>query len=57
MPWACASLTAAAVALYRRRGGSKQRPMPDFHIGAHAAVSNFGMLTRDPRPYTSYLLG
>jgi predicted nucleic acid-binding protein len=57
MPWACASLTAAAVALYRRRGGSKPRPMPDFYIGVHAAVSNFGMLTRDPRPYTSYLLG
>jgi predicted nucleic acid-binding protein len=54
LPWACAALTAAAFALYRRRGGSKQRPMPDFYIGAHAAVSNFSVLTRDPRPYTSY---
>jgi predicted nucleic acid-binding protein len=54
LPWACASLTAAAFALYRRRGGSKQKPMPDFYIGAHAAVSNLSVLTRDPTPYRSY---
>jgi predicted nucleic acid-binding protein len=54
LPWACASLTAAAFALYRRRGGSKQLPLPDFYIGAHAAVSNLGILTRDPAPYRSY---
>lgn len=54
LPWACASLTAAAFALYRRRGGAKQRPMPDFYIGAHAAASNFSVLTRDPGPYKSY---
>ena len=54
LPWACASLTAAAFALYRRRGGSKQLPLPDFYIGAHAAVSNLCVLTRDPAPYKSY---
>ena len=54
LPWACASLTAAAFALYRRRGGSKQKPMPDFYIGAHAAVANLRVLTRDPAPYKSY---
>ena len=54
LPWACASLTAAAFALYRKRGGSKQKPLADFYIGAHAAVSNFGVLTRDPTPYKSY---
>ena len=54
LPWACASLTAAAFALYRRRGGSKLVPMPDFYIGAHAAVSNLSVLTRDPAPYRSY---
>lgn len=54
LPWSCASLTAAAFALYRRRGGPKQLPLPDFYIGAHAAVSNFGVLTRDPGPYRSY---
>ena len=32
MPWACAALAAAAFALYRRRGGSKQIALPDFFI-------------------------
>jgi predicted nucleic acid-binding protein len=54
LPWACAALAAAAFALYRRRGGSKQKPMPDFYIGAHAAVSNLCVLTRDPGPYKNY---
>lgn len=54
LPWACASLTAAVFALYRKRGGSKQKPVPDFYIGAHAAVSNFSVLTRDAAPYKSY---
>jgi len=54
LPWACASLTAAAFALYRRRGGSRQKPIPDFYIGAHAAVENLSVLTRDPARYKSY---
>ena len=54
LPWAAASLTAAAYALYRRKGGAKHKPLPDFFIGAHAAVSNLSVLTRDPRPYRSY---
>ncbi len=54
LPWACAALTAAAFALYRKRGGSKRKPLPDFYIGAHAAVSNLSVLTRDPTPYKSY---
>jgi predicted nucleic acid-binding protein len=54
LPWAAAALTAAAYALYRHRGGSKHKPLPDFFIGAHAAVSNLAVLTRDPSPYKSY---
>ena len=54
LPWACASLTAAAFALYRSRGGSKLKPIPDFYIGAHAAVGNLSVLTRDPSPYKRY---
>ena len=54
LPWACASLTAAAFALYRRRGGSKQTPVPDYYIGAHAAVANLSVLTRDATPYRGY---
>ncbi len=54
LPWAAASLTAAAYAMYLRRGGSRHKPLPVFFIGAHAAVSNLSVLTRDPRPYKSY---
>lgn len=54
LPWAAATLTAAAHGLYLRRGGSRQKPLPDFFIGAHAAVANLGVLTRDPKPYRSY---
>jgi predicted nucleic acid-binding protein len=53
LPWATASLTATAYALYRRSGGTKRKPLPDFFIGAHAAVSNLSILTRDPKPYKS----
>ena len=54
LPWACAGLTARAFAAYRRRGGTRQLPMPDFYIGPHAAVSNLSVLTRDPSGYRSY---
>jgi predicted nucleic acid-binding protein len=54
LPWTCAALTAAAFALYRRRGGSRLTPLPDFFIGSHAAVSNLRVLTRDPGPYRNY---
>ena len=54
LPWVCAALAAAAFGLYRRRGGLKQVPLPDFFIGAHAAVSNLKVLTRDPAPFKSY---
>lgn len=54
LPWAASSLTAAAFALYRRRGGGRDKPLPDFFIGAHAAVANLSVLTRDPKPYGNY---
>ena len=54
LPWSCAAVTAAAFALCRSRGGAKSKPMPDFYIGAHAAVSNLSVLTRDPTSYKSY---
>jgi predicted nucleic acid-binding protein len=54
IPWECASLTAAAFTRYRHRGGSRTKPIPDFYIGAHAAVSNFSVLSRDPAPYRSH---
>jgi predicted nucleic acid-binding protein len=39
---------------YRRRKGSKQHLLPDFYIGAHAAVKGYPILTRDVAPYRSY---
>jgi len=39
---------------YRRRGGQRHAPLPDFYIGAHAAVANFRLLTRDPKRYRTY---
>jgi len=39
---------------YRRREGTKQGVLPDFYIGAHAAVSGLTILTRDVRRYRSY---
>jgi len=53
LPWHCAALTAAAFKLDRQRGGAKKLPMPDFYIGAHAALCNLRVLTRDPSPYLS----
>lgn len=54
LSWACCALAAKAFAQYRRQGGAKLRPLPDFFIGAHAAVANLGVLTRDVAGYRSY---
>lgn len=40
--------------MYRRSGGTKIRPLPDFFIGAQAAVSGFSVLTRDPQRIRQY---
>lgn len=53
LPWACAALAARAFALYRERGGTRHRPLPDFYIGAHAATANLAVLTRDRSGYAS----
>jgi predicted nucleic acid-binding protein len=53
LPWACAALAAAVFGLYRRRGGARLLPLPDFFIGAHAAVANLSVLTRDPAGYAT----
>jgi hypothetical protein len=39
---------------YRRGGGRKARPLPDFFIGAHAYVAHLPLLTRDPRRVRSF---
>ena len=54
LPWHSAALAAGAFALYRERGGARRSPLPDFFIGAHAAVANLTVLTRDEAPYRRY---
>ena len=39
---------------YRRQGGQRRSPLPDFFIGAHAAVAGMTLITRDPKRYRSY---
>ncbi len=47
-------LAGKAFLQYRRKKGTKQSPLPDFYIGAHAAVERLPLLTRDQRRYQSY---
>lgn len=54
LPWTCSALAAKAFSLYRHSGGSKVLPLADFFIGAHAAVANLTVLTRDSAGYSSY---
>jgi hypothetical protein len=54
VPWSAAFLAGRCFQDYRRRGGEKRSPLPDFFIGAHAAVSRFRLLTRDVRRYRTY---
>jgi predicted nucleic acid-binding protein len=54
LPWPAAFLAAQAFLSYRRRGGSRPTPLPDFFIGAHAAVAGYTLLTRDRRRYKTY---
>jgi hypothetical protein len=47
-------LAGKAFHLYRSQGGARSSPLPDFFIGAHAAVLSVPLLTRDSRRYRSY---
>jgi len=57
LPWEAAFLAGKCFADYRRRGGDRRSPLPDFYIGAHAAVAGFRLLTRDATRYRSYFPG
>jgi predicted nucleic acid-binding protein len=54
IPWPAAFLAGRAFAAYRDRGGTKLAPLPDFFIGAHAAVAGLRLLTRDASRYRTY---
>ena len=54
LPYEAAFLAGKAFLRYRRHGGARVRPLPDFYIGAHAAIAQHRLLTRDPRRYRTY---
>ena len=54
LPWESAFLASKVFQMYRRRGGSRSAVLPDFFIGAHAAVADMTLLTRDARRYRTY---
>ena len=49
-----AFLAGKAYITYRKRGGQRRSPLPDFFIGAHAAVSDYSLVTRDAARYRTY---
>jgi len=54
VPRQAAFLAARAYRRYRSQGGSRTSLLPDFFIGAHAAVLGASILTRDTRRYATY---
>lgn len=54
LPYEAAFLAGKAFLDYRRRGGKRSSPLPDFYIGAHAAIAGFRLLTRDATRYRTY---
>lgn len=55
LPWEAAFLASKCFVDYRRHGGTRRSPLPDFHIGAHAAVTGRALLTRDASRYRSQM--
>ena len=54
LPYEAAWPAAEAFATYRRRGGTRTSPLPDFYIGAHSQVASLTLLTRDATRYRTY---
>lgn len=54
LPWEAAFLAGKCFLKYRKKGGKKRSPLPDFFIGAHAAVMGLTLMTRDASRYRTY---
>ncbi len=57
LPWEAAFLAGKCFQRHRLRGGVRTSTLPDFYIGAHAAVSGLALLTRDAARYRTYFPG
>lgn len=54
LPYEAAFLAGKTLLRYRRHGGVRRSPLPDFYIGAHASVCGYRLLTRDAARYRTY---
>jgi predicted nucleic acid-binding protein len=54
LPYEAGFLAAKCFLQYRRRGGRRSAPLPDFYIGAHAATESLALLTLDVARYRTY---
>jgi predicted nucleic acid-binding protein len=54
LPYEAAFLAGKAFRRYRQSGGTRRSPLPDFLIGAHAAIAGYQLLTRDVPRYRTY---
>jgi len=54
LPWEAGFLAGKCFLSYRKATGTKSAPLPDFYIGAHAAISNLTLITRDRGRFKSY---
>lgn len=54
LPYEAGFLAGKAFLAYRRRGGQRRSPLPDFYVGAHAAVRGYRLVTRDAERYRTY---
>lgn len=54
LPWEAGFLAGKCFLDYRRKGGLRNSLLPDFYIGAHAAIERLAILTRDTARYGTY---
>jgi predicted nucleic acid-binding protein len=54
IPYEAAFLAGKCFLHYRQHGGPRRSPLPDFFIGAHAAVAGYQLMTRDQERYLAY---
>jgi predicted nucleic acid-binding protein len=54
LPYEAGFLAARCFVRYRRAGGARRSPLPDFYIGAHAAIGGLDVVTRDAARYRTY---